>query len=526
MKRFCIRAFLYGLVVLTSPNLVFADEFFTKDGFTYSIDQLNHICNHEPAEPIDSSLLSVERYQAVSGTDYSQPLHIPATVTHDGKIYSVITIDPRAFKGATEVQAIVIDEGIEYIRDMAFEYCINLKSIYIPASVKGVGEGIFGHCYSLTSVVVDAQNECFDSRDNSNAIIDSDNDELVAACSASKIPSSVKSIGNWAFSYCNTMEELIVPQGVEEIGLGAFSGCSSLKSISLPESLMEIGGVTFEGCNSLTSIVIPKNVKEIAPGIFGFCNRLTSIRVDSANLHYDSRSDCNGIVRKSDSALVAACKATTIGDDICVLDERCFYGILIHSLNIPKSITKISSDMFAGCYEIDEITVAADHPVYISPEGSNALLTKDGKTLVLGCRTTEIPDGVETIGEEAFSGRFIKVVLSLPESVKNIEDDAFTCCNSIFDVILPESVQSMGSGVFQGCANLTSVQILSPIKQIGDRTFANCPRLSFVSLPEGLEEIKNWAFDGCTSLQHITLPSSVTKIEPEAFSNCPALEKK
>jgi len=224
--------------------------------------------------------------------------------------------------------------------------------------------------------------------------------------------------------------------------------------------------------------------------------------------------------------LVAACKATTIGDDISVLDESCFYGILIHSLNIPKSITKISSDMFAGCYEIDEITVAADHPVYISPEGSNALLTKDGKKLVLGCRTTVIPDGVETIGKGAFWSRYNKFILRLPKSVKNIEDNAFACCNSIFDVILPESVQSMGSGVFQGCANLTTVQILSPIKQIGVRTFANCPRLSFVSLPEGLEEIKYCAFDGCTSLQHITLPSSVTKIGWEAFSNCTALEKK
>ncbi len=508
-----LRLQMLFILLMNSVACVVAEDDFCENGFTYRILS-------------DSNSVSISSYQPTKAIDYTKPFHISSSVIHDGKEYKVRRMDKKAFRGVTEIQEIVIDEGIEYIGSESFEYCINLKSIYIPASVEIIGERIFGSCFSLTSVVVDAQNEDLDSRDNSNAIIDSDNDELLAACSASKIPSSVKSIGSFSFSFCNTMEELVVPEGVEEIGSAAFWGCSSLKSISLPESLTEIGGDVFSGCNSLTSIVIPKNVKEIGSEIFNFCNHLTSIRVDSANPYYDSRSDCNGIVRKSDSALVAACKATTIGDDICVLEDGCFYGTLIHSLNIPKSVVKISPYAFGACYEIDEITVAADHPVYISPEGSNALLTKDGKTLVLGSRTTVIPDGVETIGDRAFYGRFIKVVLRLPESVKNIENNAFTCCNSIFDVILPESVQSMGSGVFQGCANLTTVQIQSPIKQIGEYTFEKCPRLSFVSLPEGLEEIKNWAFDGCTSLQHITLPSSVKKIEPEAFSNCPALDKK
>ena len=508
-----LRLQMLFILLMNSVVGVMAEDDFCENGFTYRILS-------------SGNSVSICGYQPTKEVDYTKPFHIPSSVIHDGKEYKVHNIGSKAFRGVTEIQYVVIDEGVDWIGDGVFESCVNLKSIYIPASVCDVGEGIFGSCYSLTSVVVDAQNEDLDSRDNSNAIIDSDNDELVAACSASKIPPSVKSIGSFSFSFCNTMEELVVPEGVEEIGSAAFWGCSSLKSISLPESLTEIGGNVFSGCNSLTSIVIPKNVKEIGSEIFNFCNHLTSIQVDSANPYYDSRSDCNGIVRKSDSALVAACKATTIGDDIRVLDESCFYGTAIHSLNIPRSVVKISPYAFAGCYEIDEITVAADHPVYISPEGSNALLTKDGKTLVLGSRTTVIPDGVETIGQGAFWSRYNKFILRLPESVKNIEDDAFARCNSIFDVIVPESVQSMGSGVFQGCANLTTVQILSPIKQIGDRTFANCPRLSFVSLPEGLEEIKNWAFDGCTSLQHITLPSSVKKIEPEAFSNCPALEKK
>ena len=508
-----LRLQMLFILLMNSVACVVAEDDFCENGFTYRILS-------------DSNSVSISSYQPTKAVDYTKPFHIPSSVIHDGKEYKVHNIGSKAFRGVTEIQEIVIDEGIEYIGSESFEYCINLKSIYIPASVCYVGEGIFGSCYSLTSVVVDAQNKDLDSRDNSNAIIDSEDDELLAACSASKIPPSVKSIGDWAFYHCNTMEEVAIPEGVEVIGICAFWGCSGLKSISLPESLTEIRGEAFAGCNSLTSVFIPKNLKEIFDGAFAGCNNLTSIRVDSANPYYDSRSDCNGIVRKSDSTLIVACRTTTFGDDIRALEDDCFYGTIIHSLKIPKTVVKISPYAFCGCYEIDEITVAPDHPTYISPEGSNSLLTKDGKTLVLGSRTTVIPDGVETIGEGAFWGRYPKLILRLPESVKNIEDNAFARCNSIFDVILPESVQSMGSDVFQGCANLTTVQILSPIKQIGVRTFANCPRLSFVSLPEGLEEIKYCAFDGCTSLQHITLPSSVTKIGWEAFSNCTALEKK
>lgn len=497
--------------IVTIPT--FADDSFCVKGFIYSMMK-------------DHNSVKLIGFETMSKTNYSQPLHIPASITFEDKTYSVKMIDIRALKDVTEVQSIVIDEGIENIGKYAFECCTNLKSISIPSSVKSIGEGLFGSCYNLTSVVVDANNENFDSREDSNAIIDSDNDELIVACSSTKIPITVKSIGDFAFYHCNLMEQLVIPEGVKSIGHHAFFGCSSLKTIVLPESLTEIGAGAFDGCNSLISMVIPKSVKSIAEGnIFMACNSLTSVVVDSANPNYDSRSNCNGIVRKSDSALIASCRHTSLSNDIAVLGDYCFEGTIIHSVNIHKNIQLISGNAFESCYELDDINVSAENPNYTSVKGSNALLSKDGKTLLVGCRTTVIPESVETIGHNAFAGRYSNLMLRIPENIKSIEAFAFCGCNAICEVILPESLHSIGSYAFSRCINLSAVQISAPVT-IEDETFSECYNLSSVSLPDGLVEIGRHAFKGCISLKRINIPSSVTKIDKTAFEGCDILDKK
>ena len=508
-----IRAILFALFGLASLVHAFAQGSFSKDGFTYRIMQ-------------NDSCITVTGYNPDPNWDYSQPLHIPSSVTHNGKTYFVWCVGSEAFRGLTDIRSVVVDEGISVLGDYVFMSCTNLESISIPASVENIGKILFRNCYNLTSIVIDAKNESYDARDNSNAIIDSNSDELLVACSSTKVPSSVKSIGDCAFYGCGLIEELVIPEGVKKIDHEAFGGCSSLKSVSLPESLIELGANVFIGCNSLTSIVIPKNVIKIhKDNIFAGCNNLTSVVVDGANQIYDSRSNCNGIVRTSDSTLVATCCTTTIGEDVSSLGDYCFYGTVLHSLHIPKSVSKISEDSFERCVGIDTITVAEGNPNYMSLHGSNAILSKDGKTLVLGCRTTVIPDGVEEIGDGAFYGRYAKLVLRLPKTVKAIGYCAFSCCNDLCEVIIPKTVSSIGSMAFRGCENLAVVQILAPLKIISHGAFENCCRLYAVSLTEGTETIESYAFKGCKSLKHITLPSTVKNVDSRAFEGCPISEK-
>ena len=70
-------------------------------------------------------------------------------------------------------------------------------------------------------------------------------------------PSSVKIIGNNAFSGCSSLVDVVIPESVTYIGSFSFSGCLSLKQLKIPSSVSEIGELAFKGCNSLDKIEIP-----------------------------------------------------------------------------------------------------------------------------------------------------------------------------------------------------------------------------------------------------------------------------
>lgn len=72
-----------------------------------------------------------------------------------------------------------------------------------------------------------------------------------------KIPDSVTSIGESAFSGCKGLTSITIPNGVKSIGWYAFKGCTGLTSVTIPDSVTYIGGSAFSGCSSLENITIP-----------------------------------------------------------------------------------------------------------------------------------------------------------------------------------------------------------------------------------------------------------------------------
>ncbi len=306
-------------------------------------------------------------------------------------------------------------------------------------------------------------------------------------------------------------------------GCFCFGSCTSLKNVILPLSLKEIGWNAFNACTSLKYIFIPRNVSFIGKSnIFSYCRELTSVVVDKNNAYYDSRSNCNAIIQKSDAKLIAACRTTVIPEGVRELDQECCYAAFMHKLKIPKSVENIDGSAFNDCFELDSIIVMKGNSSYTSPTGSNVVLTKDGQTLVVGCRTSVIPNGVKKIGDSAFFGKYVQPFLKLPDGVEKIGNSAFQNCQGLTSVIIPASIKEMGSMAFAQCSNLASVSFLSTPELIEKWTFKDCYNLSVVNLSQGLKTIENWAFQDCTNLKQIFLPSTVTNIEKDAFINCPA----
>ena len=88
------------------------------------------------------------------------------------------------------------------------------------------------------------------------------------------IPNSVTTIGEHAFSGCDSLTSINIPNSITTIGNSAFAYCKSLTSINIPNNVTTIGEETFSDCDSLISINIPSSVTTIEDGAFRGCINL------------------------------------------------------------------------------------------------------------------------------------------------------------------------------------------------------------------------------------------------------------
>lgn len=88
---------------------------------------------------------------------------------------------------------------------------------------------------------------------------------------------SVISIGEHAFSRCNSLERINFPQALNIIGFRAFFGCSNLKKVELSDDMDEIDNRAFEDCTSLENIKMPQTLNTLGEGTFSGCSNLKHI---------------------------------------------------------------------------------------------------------------------------------------------------------------------------------------------------------------------------------------------------------
>lgn len=222
----------------------------------------------------------------------------------------------------------VIPESVTAIRGTSFEN-IGIKHLYIPSSVTTIGDYAFRGCFALESIVVDPANPNYDSRDNCNALIEKESNTLIRGSLSTTIPSSVTHIGKNAFDALVGLESITIPEGVKSIGIWAFSK-SGLVEITLPNSLEEIGYLAFNQCTNLAKIVIPDRVKKLGEGAFQHCYNLTSINA---------------------------------GNGVQVIEGAAFfYCTSLESITIGSNVTQIDANAFFYCNNLTNINIFAKTP--------------------------------------------------------------------------------------------------------------------------------------------------------------------
>ena len=120
--------------------------------------------------------------------------------------------------------------------------------------------------------------------------------------------------------------------------------------------MISIGNVAFGQCTGLTNITIPASVSNIEYQSFYGCSSLTSINVEEGNTEYDSRNNCNAIIKTSDGTLVKGCESTFIPQGVKTIGSYAFYSCAgLSAIDIPSSVSSIGESAFSGCNNLQSV---------------------------------------------------------------------------------------------------------------------------------------------------------------------------
>ena len=211
------------------------------------------------------------------------------------------SIAESAFVNCSSLTSFVFPDSLTSIGNDAFYNCRGLTSIEIPPSLTTINGTPFRYCSGLESIRVQTGNPKYDSRNNCNAIIETQTNTLILGCKNTAIPNSIEIIGQFAFigsaltsviipssvttigfyayADCRNLASIIIPSSVTIIKAGAFHLCTNLKSITLASSITSIEEYAFQYCYALTSIELPSSVTSIGKGAFERCSALASFTI-------------------------------------------------------------------------------------------------------------------------------------------------------------------------------------------------------------------------------------------------------
>lgn len=335
-----------------------------------------------------------------------------------------------------------------------------------------------------------------------------------------------------------TDNDIVYP--VTSIGHSAFRNCTALKSVSLPPSITAIGEHAFAGCTAIDSV----EISDLA----AWCNITFESKLSNP-CYLAHRLFLNG--EKIIDLIIP--------DSVLSISAYAFAGCMdLNRVSIPSTVREIGVSAFVNCPEITSITVDSGNTAYDSREGCNAIIVTGTGSLIAGCQNTMIPNTVTTIADCAFSECSTLRYITIPNSVTRIGLEAFFRCSSLLNVNIPNSVTTIGYQAFYGCSALRSVAIPASVRGIASSAFEFCPSITSITVASGnpqydsrndcnaiietgenrmiagcmntiipttVTAIDDYTFSGCSELTSLEIPSPVTEIGFFAFRSCSKLRQ-
>ena len=479
---------------------------------------------------------------------------------------SVTTIGTYAFYGCSGITSITIPNSVTSIGAEAFYRCSGITSITIPNSVTSIGMGAFSLCRGLTSITLpfvgDKPHEPTDAYQYPFGYIfsRSDQNSYIEITEQYYYGSDVSSPTKTTYYIPTSLKEVTITGG-SYIPYGAFYNCKNITSVTIPNTVTTIDSHAFYNCSNLTT-TIPYSVTSIGRHAF------TGVK----NLNY---GDYTGVTVDGNFIFSDAQKTQLIR-----------YIGSATNVTVPSTVTSIAEGTFAGCSQIEEITLPFVGDKQHQPTdtyqypfgyifGKSSYTGSTETTQYYYGSTTEyessdtyyIPanlkkvtiNGSSYIPYNAFYYCEGLTSVTIGNTVTTIGDNAFYNCNGLTSMSIGNSVTSIGKSAFIYCEKLTSISIPNSVTSIGDGAFRYCKGLTTISVgsgntvyasengvlfnknkttllfyPEGkaaasytipntVTTIVNNAFHRCLYLTSVTIPSSVTNIGMPQFQSCSKL---
>ncbi|MBR2970730.1 MAG: leucine-rich repeat protein [Clostridia bacterium] len=426
----------------------------------------------------------------------------------------------------------------------------NILSLYVPSCYKTIGDYAFYGNPFLSRVIFNeglqeigegafmatlGEGFTLTGRD----YVNSGADVYVSALTQIKLPSTLTTIDDYAFSHVGRMfagsNYVIIEveltfatdSKLTVIGDYAFEGVQ-IRNINLPNGLASIGDGAFAADMYLnwvmmgsydfprsitTTVSLPGSVRYIGNGAFFGLGVMSQYYLGNCYMSYSDVRFNAGRLTLDYLGDYAFCGASLIGTlEIAVqkINDYAFCGQAFSAIYLEG---------------VEEIGECSFERADVSP----ALTLSLGQDLTL-------------IGDYAFYGSVGLSSLTLPSTLTQIGDYAFYGSASLSgEVVFPASLLSVGECAFAS-SGIDSVKIkgsvvlksecfkdsdltvvVGNIKSVSDGTFAGCAQLQSVSLPGDMTHLPQKLFYGCKNLQQITLPDSIEEIECSAFASCASL---
>lgn len=356
----------------------------------------------------------------------------------------------------------------------------NIESLVVEEGVTSIGRDAFSSCSSLYTI---------------------------------SLPDSLISLCNESFEYCQGLVDIYIPGNVTFIGSNAFNGCHKLKTVDIPDSVIEMDGSAFVNCDNLKNVTIGVGLSKLSLPAFNSCDKLISISVDANNPYFCN--DEKGVIFNKDKTLLIKYPEGSTSDSYVVpkgttsIGNSAFeYSTSLKYVFLPDSLLLIDSFAFSDCSNLLEAVI----PDNVTTIKINAFYNC-GKmnNLVIG-------SSVETIEESAFQNCIeISGKLEIPDSVTKIGVAAFRGCRKINELIIGDGLNRINDYTFEGCSAISSLSIGNSVKNIGKYAFTNCHSVGTLTIPSSVTSVDYMGFASC-GLNSVTLSEGLVKIGESAFA--------